>query len=64
MRAALQSKMRKYRVREEWLPDVTDIILCACVTPSNGLKGVPPKKNRGLAIKITPKKLKTDTSHE
>jgi len=51
-------------LREEWRPDVTDIILCAGVTPLNGLIGVPPKRNRGLAIKITPRKLQTDTSHE
>lgn len=40
-------------------PYATDCILSLDVTPSDRSPSAPPKRNGGLAIKITPKKLQT-----
>lgn len=49
-------------VWDEITPYATDCILCPCVTVSDKSPPEPPKRNCGLAIKITPKKLQTKHS--
>ena len=47
---------------EKNLPNITETILFPDGTTSDGFSKAPPKRNGGLAIKITPKKLNTNST--